>query len=349
MPTSMPAVERQRLVKDLYRRGLGDMEIARRLGVSLQTALDDMKAAGVKGGHGGGGGGRWLVSYADFVTLMFGFFLILWASADPNPAKMQNLANAFQKALNAGAMVGQAGTGQVLGSGGRAAPVQISPFQRISEETGELVRQANLKDQVSVGLKREGLVITLSSNLLFDPSGTELKSDALPVLDRIAASIEPTGDRIRVEGHTDNVSPQPEWPSNWELSDHRAAAVARYFTEKLGMPADRFEIAGYAEFHPLAPNDTRENRAKNRRVEIVVLRPLEPAPTPAVGRVETAAKPGDPAGKAVEPSAKPAQPEAKPVEPAVRSAEAAVKPAVPSSNPAEPATKPPPQAPTPSH
>jgi len=312
----MPAVERQRLVKDLYRRGLGDMEIARRLGVSLQTALDDMKAAGVRGGHGGAGA-RWLVSYADFVTLMFGFFLILWASADPNPAKMQNLATAFQKALNAGAMVGQAGTGQVLGQGGRAASVEVSAFQRISEEAGDMVRQANLQDQVSVGLKREGLVITLSSNLLFDPSGTELKPDALPVLDRLATMIEPTGDRIRVEGHTDDVSPQPDWPSNWELSDHRAAAVARYFTERLGMPADRFEIAGYAQFHPLAPNDTRENRGKNRRVEIVVLRPPEQAPTP-IAAPAPAAQPADPAAKPVEPAAKPAVPAIKPADAATR-------------------------------
>lgn len=273
----LSAVERQRLVKDYYRRGLGDMEIARKMGTSLQTTLDDMKAAGVKGGHGGGGGGRWLVSYADFVTLMFGFFLILWASADPNPAKMEQLANAFQKALNAGAMVGQQGTGQVLGKGGRSAPIEVSPFQRISEQTGELVRQANLQDQVSVGLKREGLVIALSSNLLFDRGGAELRPDALPVLDRLAALIDPTGERIRVEGHTDDVSPRPAFPSNWELSDHRAAAVVRYFTEKLGMKSDRFEVAGYAQFRPLAPNDSRENRAKNRRVEILVLKPAASA------------------------------------------------------------------------
>jgi chemotaxis protein MotB len=222
---------------------------------------------------GGGGGGRWLVSYADFVTLMFGFFLILWASADPDPQKFELLAKGFQTALNSGAMLGQAGTGQVLGQGGRSAPIQVSSFQRVSEEAGELAAQANLQDQVSVGLRREGLAISLSSNLLFEPGGVTLRPEAGPFLSRLATSIEPGTDRVRIEGHTDDVSPAPGYPSNWELSNLRAAAVLRYFTETLGMPGDRFELAGFAQYHPLAPNDTRENRSKNRRVEIVLLKP----------------------------------------------------------------------------
>src|SRR5438105_5643550 len=86
---------------------------------------------GGSSGHGGGGG-RWLVSYADFVTLMFGFFLILWASADQNQEKFSELALAFQKAFNSGAMLGQQGTGQIVGQGGRQGQIQISPFSRIS-------------------------------------------------------------------------------------------------------------------------------------------------------------------------------------------------------------------------
>jgi chemotaxis protein MotB len=235
-------------------------------------------AAHKKGG--GGGGGRWLVSYADFVTLMFGFFLILWASADPNPVKFDLLAKGFQAALNSGAMVGQAGTGQVLGQGGRSAPIQLSSFKRVSEEAGELAAQANLQEQVSVGMNREGLVISLSSNLLFDAGGVTLKPDALPFLSRLASSIEPGTDRVRIEGHTDDVSPAPGYASNWELSNMRAAAVLRYFTETLGMPGDRFEVAGFAQYRPLAPNDTRENRAKNRRVEIVLLKPTDQGVAP---------------------------------------------------------------------
>src|SRR5438477_8526467 len=103
---------------------------------------------GGSSGHGGGGGGRWLVSYADFVTLMFGFFLILWASADPNQANMTRLAEALHKAFNNGSMLGQAGSGQVVGQGGREAQPEVTQFQRISETTGDLASQLNVQDQV---------------------------------------------------------------------------------------------------------------------------------------------------------------------------------------------------------
>src|SRR5581483_459689 len=117
-------------------------------------------------GHAeGGGGGLWLVTYADFVTLMFGFFLILWASADPNPANMTRLADALRKAFNNGAMLGQAGSGQIIGQGGRDAPPEVTQFTRVSETFGDVVAQMNLQDQVAIGMKREGLVITLNDAL----------------------------------------------------------------------------------------------------------------------------------------------------------------------------------------
>src|SRR5688572_4574677 len=252
-------------------------DVARELGVDLRTARADMAAAGAAGGHGGSGG-RWLVSYADFVTLMFGFFLILWASASQDPVKFSELAIAFQRAFNTGAMLGQQGTGQIVGKGGRMGQVEISPFQRISESSGELAAQMGLQDQISVGNKKEGLVITLSGSLLFDSGKAELKQQGIDVLGRLASIIESAPGEIRVEGHTDNIPPSAglggsDFPSNWELSTQRAANVLRFMTETVGMPAERFQVAGYAEFRPLFPNDTRENRAMNRRVEIILLTP----------------------------------------------------------------------------
>src|ERR687886_2872466 len=140
-------------------------------------------------GHGGSGG-RWLVSYADFVTLMFGFFLILWASANQDPVKFQELAEAFQRAFNSGAMLGQPNSGQILGKGGRLAPNEVSSFQRVSETVGELAAQLNLADQLGIGMRREGLVITLSSTLAFEPGAAELSPLAKDVLARLAPSLE---------------------------------------------------------------------------------------------------------------------------------------------------------------
>jgi chemotaxis protein MotB len=290
-------------------------DVARELGVDLRTARADMAAAGAVGGHGGSGG-RWLVSYADFVTLMFGFFLILWASASQDPVKFSELAIAFQRAFNTGAMLGQQGTGQIVGKGGRMGQIEISPFQRISETSGELVAQMGLQDQISVGNKKEGLVITLSGSLLFDSGKADLKQQGLDVLARLANILETAPGEIRVEGHTDNVPPGGvEFPSNWELSTQRAANVLRFLTETVGMPAERFQVAGYAEFRPVVPNDTRENRAMNRRVEIILM-----APQPGAAQPEPAApEPAEPAAK-VEPAGKvePAK-----AEPAVKTAPAA--------------------------
>src|SRR5437870_2836032 len=107
----LSSVERQRKVRDLYARGERDVEIARQLDCTLATIEYDLKAIGA--GGKANTGGRWLVSYADFVTLMFGFFLILWASASQDPVKFSELAVAFQRAFNTGAMVAQSGTGEI--------------------------------------------------------------------------------------------------------------------------------------------------------------------------------------------------------------------------------------------
>jgi chemotaxis protein MotB len=223
-------------------------------------------------GHGGGSGGRWLVSYADFVTLMFGFFLILWASANQDPVKFSELALAFRRAFNTGAMVGLQGTGEIVGKGGRMGELVISPTLRISETAGEMIEQMGLTDDVSVGMRKEGLVITLSGSLLFESGKSDLRSESAEVLSRLANLLEPTQGQIRIEGHSDNIPiATAAIPSNWELSSYRAAAVLRYLTETVGLPAERFESAGYAEHRPLVPNDTRENRARNRRVEIILM------------------------------------------------------------------------------
>jgi chemotaxis protein MotB len=224
-------------------------------------------------GHGGSGG-RWLVSYADFVTLMFGFFLILWASASQDPVKFSELALAFKRALNSGPLIGQQGTGIIAGKGGRMGEIEISPYVRISETAGEVITQMGLTDDASVGTRSEGLVITLSGSLLFDSGKADLRAQSTELLSRLANLLEPVPGDIRIEGHTDNIPiATGDFPSNWELSSNRAAAVLRYFTETVGLPPARFQTAGFAEFRPLVPNNTRENRARNRRVEIILLAP----------------------------------------------------------------------------
>ena len=320
---------------DMLARGIA----AIRDWIRAQSAAYHAEVGAPSSGHGGSGG-RWLVSYADFVTLMFGFFLILWASADPNSVKFTQLTVALQKAFNPGAMAGQDGAGQVVGAGGRQAQMEMSPFQRISETTGELVALFNLGDQVGIGLKREGYVITISGEVLFDPNSADVKPKGLEFLKGLVPVIDAAPGEVRIEGHTDNVppstplNPNKEFASNWELSAARAGSILRYFTGASGLPTDRFRINGYAEYRPLVPNDSRENRAKNRRVEIVLLNPTtsfakpepakpgaEPAPAGAIPAKPNAdAKPG---AIPVKPTTE-GKPGAIPVKPPVAGAKPAV-------------------------
>ena len=248
-----------------------------------------------KAHHGGGdsGGGRWLVSYADFVTLMFGFFLILWASADQNQEKYSQLALAFQRAFNTGPMLAQQGTGQIIGTGGRVGTLEIAPIAKISENAGEIAEQMGLLEDISVGTRKEGLAITLSGSLLFSSGTADLRLEAVDVLARIATLLESSQGDIEIEGHTDNIPiSTPQFPSNWELSARRSAAVLRFFTEQLGMNPERFQIAGYGDTRPLFPNDSRENRNKNRRVEILLKTQPDPMLTAPGGSAGAVAKPG---------------------------------------------------------
>lgn len=125
---------------------------------------------------------------------------------------------------------------------------------------------------VSVGVDREGVVVRVSGSYLFDSGRAELKPNSLGVLDAIAAELRPLVNDIRVDGHTDSTPiDSPRYPTNWELSSARALAVTRYFSETSGIRAGRLMAAGFGEFRPLVPNDTREHRAQNRRVEIHLL------------------------------------------------------------------------------
>lgn len=236
-----------------------------------------------RGGGSSGGGGheaagmmRWLLTYADLITLMMAFFVIMYAmsKADVNKfnALRTSLAMAFKTDGSAASMVftqpGVQPNQQVISMDGSSRENQ--DFQNIIHKI-----QANLKDQHQVAfvVDERGLTIRFLDNVLFDLGRADLRPDALPLLDAVGASLKNTTHYIRVEGHADNLPIHTyQFPSNWELSAARSIAVTRYLIEKHDADPRRLASLGYGEFRPLYPNTTEENRAKNRRVDIVVLR-----------------------------------------------------------------------------
>jgi len=257
---------------------------------------------------------RWLVSYADFITLLFAFFVVLYASSQVDKRKVGKLALAIQVAFQEMGVF-QASTTEVpidvtdpmpfskaqaienterTASLGRIASRPEGPLGS-GVENGDLAQlQAELETALVSEIKRkeiamrrepDGLVISLREVGFFESGSAQMKSASQGAFDRIANMLQRRDYRLRIEGHTDNVPIHtPQFPSNWELSTSRATEIVRLLIVRDGFAPDRLGAAGFAEYHPVAINRTAEGRGMNRRVDIVILgHTLTAAPIAAVG------------------------------------------------------------------
>jgi chemotaxis protein MotB len=244
---------------------------------------------------------RWLVSYADFITLLFAFFVVLYASSQVDHRKVGRLAMAIQVAFQELGVFPASTTMVPLDMN---EPMPFSTVQAIEnvkhttdlshvspppeDVTAAAAEEANLTTlqselqqalrqeiaQHSVALHREteGLVISLREFGFFDSGSAALKTSALPALDRIASILSLRNCRLRIEGHTDNIPIHTlHMQSNWELSTARSTELVRLLILRYRFSPDRLSAAGYAEYHPIASNLTAQGRAQNRRVDLVIV------------------------------------------------------------------------------
>jgi len=264
-----------------------------------------------------GGSERWLVSYADFITLLFAFFTTLYAISTVDAQKMGKMVTSMRASFDS--TVFEPGSRQLSiskGSGGTNASESIiqnrqipnsikisdktikewkgmagSPQKQVLSGTNAMARLQKgmdtllksdvMKGKVQTRLETRGLVISLGENGVFDSGSDQIKPEGKALLDTIATSLVTVGNYVRIEGHTDNVPiSTAQFPSNWELSTARATAVVYQLIVKFGMKPDLISAAGYAEYRPAASNDTVEGRARNRRVDIIVLNPAAAAAEP---------------------------------------------------------------------
>jgi chemotaxis protein MotB len=227
---------------------------------------------------------RWLVSYADFITLLFGFFVVLYAFARADQKKQQQIPGAINSAFHAmgifpglakdtgSAQVGASTTGIVTGEQVRLPAEVKQDLERIQRELSQSLSGEMAARTVSITMSRKGLVISLHEAGFFGSGSAVPKPEAMKTLRQIAVSLGEAPFDLCVEGHTDNVPiHNAAFDSNWELSAARATNIARLFLEWHSLPPERLSAAGYGEFHPVAGNDTAEGRAKNRRVDLVVV------------------------------------------------------------------------------
>jgi chemotaxis protein MotB len=256
--------------------------------------------------HGGGeqeSEERWLLTYADMITLLMALFMVLFSITSVNKSKLEILSKTLQEAFSGRVLPG----GESIRSTGAdskevnaatetptipaismlikdarpsasvaaaAKAKEQEDFRRLKEQIDAYARDKSVQDKVQTVIAQRGLVIRLlTDRVLFDSGQAELKPEATPVLSKVAEIVAREGKhQVMVEGHTDPVPIHGSlFPTNWELSTARASRVVRFLIGG-GVVRRRLSAAGYASLHPIANNATAAGRSRNRRVEIVLLR-----------------------------------------------------------------------------
>ncbi len=228
---------------------------------------------------------RWLVSYADFITLLFAFFVVMYGISAVNDSKYKRFHSAINSAFK-GNEDGTPGVFQIEQDAVlktlveqrnaqwvEAQRQQQDAVQLMLSELNRVLSPLVKRGMVRVMQSGRGVVIDMNVKVLFQEGEAELQSGARQPLDEVAAVLRTNRLSVEVMGHTDNIPiSTPLYPSNWELSTARASRVVRLFIED-GVLSDRLTAAGVAENDPVVPNDSAEDRARNRRVTVTVLTP----------------------------------------------------------------------------
>jgi len=250
-----------------------------------------------EGGEGGAGMERWLVTYADLITLLMIFFVLMYTMSQVDANKYRAVANSLSVVLTGQALsvletqgpsMIEGISGQLLPEGEGTVPGNQGELEEVKKLIAEFIRTKDLEvsqeqkagntsttklsDYVVVYEQERGLVISFKDALLFASGSAELTPRARKIIEKVGATLVDLPNYIRVEGHTDDLPINTvKFPSNWELSVLRASNVVHVLQEA-GISAHRLSIIGYGEYRPLVPNEDAQSRAMNRRVDIVILK-----------------------------------------------------------------------------
>jgi chemotaxis protein MotB len=233
---------------------------------------------------------RWLVSYADFITLLFATFTALYALSKADANKAKAVADGLREAFGAsGAKMVPMEAPDVngipsdnarlpIGQGNQNSPPASNKeagkqeFEEIKKQVEEFLMTKGMYDKVSVDRQERGLVVSLKEGGFFESGSADVKPEAYKILEELAKKILSYRNPVRIEGHTDNVPIHSRtFPTNWELSSARATNVVRLLTDRYRIPPGKLSATGYGDSRPKTSNDTPAGRARNRRVDIVIL------------------------------------------------------------------------------
>jgi chemotaxis protein MotB len=230
---------------------------------------------------------RWLVSYADFITLMFAFFVVMFASSHADRSKVQAFSDAVSRALEQGRISSR--VLQMLGGDQQNAKPNRAqgrpettheprPGTKLAELTPVLKQlSAELREEIREGklqiiLEARGLVISLKEAAFFPSGDATVATDGYATIERLANTIRKLPNPVRLEGHTDAVPIRNDrFASNWHLSAARSIAMLQLLADRFQIPWSQLAAVGYADTIPVDSNQTEEGRARNRRVDVTIL------------------------------------------------------------------------------
>jgi chemotaxis protein MotB len=228
---------------------------------------------------------RWLLTYADLMNLLLIFFIVLYAMSQVDAAKFNQLAQSLNMSLGNSSLAPYIDNAAVGGTTliplPATAPSSVIPanmdeqvIDNLKKQVSAVVKEKGLEGKIDVTVQERGVVISIDAQMLFKSGNAELEADSKPTIGEIGdILLKVPGKQIKIEGHTDNdAMNSTQFPSNWELSSARATNVLRLLVDKTHIDPTKISSVGYGEFRPLVPNTTEENKAKNRRVDIVILR-----------------------------------------------------------------------------
>lgn len=246
--------------------------------------------------EGGAGMERWLISYADFITLLMVFFVMMYAMSKVDIDKYAAMASSLNIVLKGQSqtLLESPGPSMIEGAAGTARPeipgsqdVQMGELQAVRQQIEEFIKSEELQvsnpgsgqtttklsNYINIIEQERGLVISFKDTLLFASGSADLTPQAQDIIAQVGKSLADIPNYIRVEGHTDNRPIHTaKFPSNWELSVLRASNVVHVLHNHAGISPERLSIIGYGEYRPLVPNESSVSQAMNRRVDIVILK-----------------------------------------------------------------------------
>lgn len=222
---------------------------------------------------------EWMATYGDLVTLLLCFFIMMFATSSIDEAKYEKLLQAF----NPNALLENTGGENIIGNLDGEQNLELQDYlstelefqaklTELQNTLNNYIENENISDEITLEKDEDRLVIRFNSSLLFDGGEAKLKEDVKKHL-KTLSQMFPKDLHIQIEGHTDNVQVQnPEFKDNWELSSMRAINVLEYLIDECNIDPSIMSAAGYSKYKPIASNDTKEGKAQNRRVEIILLR-----------------------------------------------------------------------------